>query len=84
MRPPRQSPSAEGTLRVQAYIKATGPFKCRCPLINHTLELVDLLLGPTLNENQDELFLPRSGNAREPGCHLCLARVSIKWLLIAL
>lgn len=48
------------------------------------LELVDLLLGSTLNKDQDELLLPQSGKAREPGCHLRLAQVSIKWLVIIL
>lgn len=48
------------------------------------LELVDLLLGSTLNRDGDELLPPRSGDAREPGCHLRLARVSIKRRVIIL
>lgn len=77
-------PMLVGTFRNQAEMKATEPFKCRCPLINHMLELVDLLLGSTLNRDGDELLPPRSGDAREPGCHLRLARVSIKRRVIIL
>lgn len=48
------------------------------------LELLSLLLGSTLNKDQDELLHPQSRNAQELGCHLRSAQVSIEWLVIVL
>ena len=48
------------------------------------LEPVDLLFGSPLNQDRHELLPPQRRNAQEPGCHLRLAQVSIKWLVIIL
>lgn len=49
------------------------------------LELVGILLGSPLNKDQkDEHLHPPSRHAQEPGCHLGLAQVSIKQLMIIL
>lgn len=52
--------------------------------MNHMLELVDLLFGSPLNKDRHELLPPQSRNAQEPGCHLRLAQVSIKWPVVIL
>lgn len=39
-----------------------------------------ITLWLSLNKDQDELLFSQSGNAWEPGCHLGLAQVSMKWL----
>lgn len=44
------------------------------------IETGRITLWFSLNKDQDALLVSQCGNAWEPGCHLCLAQVSMKWL----